>query len=177
MAIINKLQRSEVIPKTIQDNYLHDQLKQSSTGSSDSTFDTVQIRSKHGCHPNTHSKTTFDTVQIRSRHRCHHDTHSDSTFDTVQIHSRHGCHSDTHSDSTFDIVQIRSRHRFHSDTHSDFNFQIQFRYAPDTDAMLTIIQFHLIDTVQQSPLEGLFKPISNNHPLPIQMASLSPFPA
>ena len=56
------------------------------------------------------------------------------------------------------------------------NFPIQFRGAPNTDAMLAIIQFQLIDTVQQSFLDGIFKPISNNYPSFLQMASLSPFP-
>ena len=38
-----------------------------------------------------------------------------------------------------DIVPISSRYGCHPDTYSDFNYQIQFRYAPDTEAILHVI--------------------------------------
>ena len=47
-----------------------------------------------------------------------------------------------------DTVQIRSRYGCHFDTHSDFNFLIQFKYAPDTEAILILIQIPPLDTVQ-----------------------------
>ena len=68
--------------------------------------------------------------------------------DTVQIPSRYGCHFDTHWDSAF---------RYSSDTIQRwmpfwnsfrFSFQIKLRYAPDTDAILILIQIQLSDTVQ-----------------------------
>ena len=86
---------------------------------------------------------------------------------TVQIRSRHGFHSDTYSDT----VQIHSRHGFHYDTHSDSTF----RYASDTNAILTLIWFQLTDIVQQSFLDGIYKPISNNILSSLQMEFLSPF--
>ena len=45
-----------------------------------------------------------------------------------------------------DTVQIHSRRGSHSVTHSDF--KIQSRYAPDTEAIMSLIQFHPTDTVQ-----------------------------
>ena len=77
------------------------------------------------------------------------------------------------------------------------NLLIQFRYAPDTDAILILIQTNLLIhfrytsdmdailililstykiTIQQAFFNGIFKPISNNYPLSLQMESLSPFP-
>ena len=44
-----------------------------------------------------------DTVQIRSRYGCHYDTHSIQLSDTVQIRSRYGCHPDTYSDFNYQI--------------------------------------------------------------------------
>ena len=94
-------------------------------------------------------------------------------------------------------VQIRSRHGCHSDTHSNSDFQIQYRYAPDTDAILLLIQiqspdttqirsrhghhsetysFDLKLTIQQTLLDGIYKPISNKILSSLQMASLIPFP-
>ena len=78
--------------------------------------------------------------------------------DIVQIRSRHGCHSDTHLDFKFRYssdtlqtrmpfwysfkfqVQIRFRHGCHSGSLSYFTLLIQYRYAPDTDAILFLIQ-------------------------------------
>ena len=39
-----------------------------------------------------------------------------------------------------DTVKIHSRHGSHSITHSEFEVKIQFRDAPDTDAILLLIQ-------------------------------------
>ena len=109
-------------------------------------LNTVQIRSRFGCHLVTLS----NTLQIRSRFRCHSVTHSNYSLDTIQIRTSF-CHS----------FKIRSRYDPDSDVIMSL-IQIHFRYAPDTDAILAIIQFQLIDTIQQSPLDGIFKPISTN---------------
>ena len=215
--------------------------------------DTVQIRSRHGRHSDTHSEQLSDIVQIRSKHGRHSDAHSEQLSDTVQIRPRHGYHSDTHSGLTFKIhfryapdtdailiftqnnFQIQFRYAPSTDAillfiHSDSAFryipdtpqtqlpfchsfkiypqhtvalytdvsmlpihntdtlqirqsfwysfkdqiQLQLRYAPDTDAILILIQFQL--TVQQSFLDGIYKPISNNFLSSLWMTSLSPFP-
>ena len=77
--------------------------------------------------------------------------------DTVQIRSRYGCHPDTHSDSDFrcslDTLQTRKpfyfSFRYSSDTLQTrkpfcylFKFQvsIQYRYTPDTEVILSLIQ-------------------------------------
>ena len=101
--------------------------------------------------------------------------------DTIQIRSRHGSYSVTYSDLLFriqsqDTFQIHSRHGSQSIIHSEFKVKIQFRSAPDTDAILILIQFQLTDAVQQSFLDGIYKPISNNFLSYLQMESLSPFP-
>ncbi|CAI8600415.1 unnamed protein product [Vicia faba] len=44
----------------------------------------------------------------------------------------------------FAKVQVRSRHECHSDTHLDS----AFRYAPDTDAILILIQTQHSDIIQ-----------------------------
>ena len=68
--------------------------------------------------------------------------------DTVQIRSRHRGHSDTHSQSIL---------RYNSDTLQTrmplwyslrLNFQIQYIYAPDTDAILILIQIQTSDTIR-----------------------------
>ena len=63
--------------------------------------------------------------------------------DTVQIHSGRGSHSVAHSDSDFryssDTLQIRMPFWYSF----RFNFQIQFRYAPNTDVILILIQIQL----------------------------------
>ena len=115
-------------------------------------------------------------------------------YDTVHICSRYGCHPDTHSDSDSTYSTDTLQTRMPSWYSFKINFQIQFRYAPDTDAILILIQRQLSDTLQiwswfgchyvthsnivqiQSPLDGIYKPISNNYPSFLQMASLSPFP-
>ena len=96
--------------------------------------------------------------------------------DTIQIHSRHGSHSDIHSKFKYsyssdthqkrapffcsyknqspDTVQWHSRHGYHFDAHSS----------------------HLQHTVQQTFLDGIFKPISDKILSHLQMTSLSPFP-
>ena len=47
---------------------------------------------------------------------------------------------------------MRSKCGYHSNTHSDFNFQIWYRYAPDTNAILILIQIstirYILDTLQ-----------------------------
>ena len=127
--------------------------------------------------------------------------------DTVQIRSRHGCHSVTYPDSP----QLRDA----PDTDAIL-FLIQLRDAPDTDAILLLIQIQHLDTAwihsrygcysfdhsdlvpryntdtfqiripfwysffwlttQQTFLDGIYKPISNKILWLLQMASLSPFP-
>ena len=87
--------------------------------------DTVQIRSKYGCHPDTHSDSDFryssDTLQTRMPFWY---SFKLQPTDAVQIRSRRGRHSDTHSNSSSDTMQIRSRHRCHSDS--------TFKYSTDT---------------------------------------------
>ena len=77
-------------------------------------------------------------------------------LDTVQIFSRYGFHSDTHWDSSFrnssNMLQIRKPFW----CSFRYNFQIQFRYAPDTDAILILIQVQLLDTVQIRPRHGCY---------------------
>ena len=53
-----------------------------------------------------------------------------------------------------DTVQIRSKHRYHSDTYSS----------------------DLQRAIQQTSLDGIFKPVSNKVLSNLQMESLSPFP-
>ena len=97
------------------------------------------MRSKHGCHSNTHSTLRYssDTLQtwmsswysfrfnFQIQFRYAPDTNAililiqNQLSDTVQIRSRHGCHPDTHPNSNSDTIQIRSRHECHSNTHSD----------------------------------------------------------
>ena len=72
----------------------------------------------------------------------------------VQIHSRHISHSVTYSDSSSDTMRIRSRQGCHSDTHSYFNIKIQYRYAPDKDAIMILIQISTSDTVQICSRQG-----------------------
>ena len=45
--------------------------------------------------------------------------------------------------SSQNTVRIHPRHGGHSTTHSDFSNQIQTRYAPDTAAILSLIQIQL----------------------------------
>ena len=60
-----------------------------------SSSDTVQIRSKHGFHFDTHSKSasrySSDTMHIRSRHGYHSDTPLDAI---LKIHYRYAPDSD-----------------------------------------------------------------------------------
>ena len=72
MAIINNLEKGQrLIPETGQGNYLHDQsnlqIQFGYAPDTDAILILIQIQ-------------LSDTVQIRSRHICHFDTHSDSTF-------------------------------------------------------------------------------------------------
>ena len=103
--------------------------------------DTVQIRSRHGCHSFIYSDFEFrystDTLQTRMPF-CH--LFKFQLSDTVQIHSRHGSHSVTHSDLLFrySMDNPQTRRSFYY----SFRIQskIQFGYAPDTDAILSLIQ-------------------------------------
>ena len=64
-----------------------------------------------------------------------------SYSDTIWIHPGHGGHSITHLEFKVKIQYGDTpRHGSHSITHSDFNNQIQIRYAPDTEAILFLIQ-------------------------------------
>ena len=89
--------------------------------------DTVQIRSRHGFHSDTHSDSAFknssDMLQIRMpfwysfrfnfQIQFRYAPDADAILiliqnqlpNTVQIHSRHGCHSDTHSFSLQITIQ------------------------------------------------------------------------
>ena len=132
--------------------------------------DTVQIRSRHGCHPDTHLDSAFryssDTLQIWMPSwyslRFRFQIKSRYVLDTdaipiliqiqlsyiVQICTRYGCHPDTHSDLAFRYSSDMLQTRMPSWYSFKDNFQIQFRYAPDTDAILLLIQRKLSDTVQ-----------------------------
>ena len=113
-----------------------------------SSQDTVQIRSRRGCHSIAHSNSTFryntNTLQTRMPF-CYSFRFQNS--DTVRIRSRHGCHSDTHSDFKFrystDTLQTRMPFWYSF----RFNFQIQYVYAPNTDAILILIQISSSDTI------------------------------
>ena len=143
--------------------------------------DTVQIRSRRGCCSITHS----DSTQIQFRYALDTDAIliliQTQLSDTVQICSRHGCHSDTHSDSTFRYSSNTLQTRMPFWYPLRFNFQIQYKYAPDTDAILILIlsayklQFNNHSwmayaspspTILRRIQNGIFKPISGNLPLP-----------
>ena len=47
-----------------------------------------------------------------------------------------------------DTVRIHSRHESHSVTHTDLNPSYSFRYTPDTEVILLLIQFSTSDTIQ-----------------------------
>ena len=116
---------------------------------------TVQIHSRLGSHSVAYSRYNPDTLQTR-KSLCHL-FRSQLQF---QIHSRHGSHSTTHTDLNFRYspdtlqtrlpfchsfrsqlqFQIHSRHGSHSATHTDLRFQLQSRDAPDTVAILSLIQ-------------------------------------
>ena len=110
--------------------------------------------------------------------------------DTVQMHSRRGCHSSTHSNSAS---------RYSSDTLQTqkpfwysfkFYFQKRVKYNPLMDIILVLnlthplfqckstrgLFWHFLYSHQQSFLDGICKPISNNFSSPVQIASLGPFP-
>ena len=42
-----------------------------------------------------------------------------------------------------DTIQIHSRYGSHFVTHSDFNIQIQSRYTPDMEVIMSLIQFQI----------------------------------
>ena len=98
--------------------------------------------------------------------------------------------------------QIQIQYRYTPDTEVILLFihiqvQLQLGYAPDTDAISLLIQIQSLDTVQirsryghhydthsfdlqlavqQTFLDGIYKPISEKILSPLQMTSLSPFP-
>ena len=81
-----------------------------------------------------HSDTYSDSFKLQSKYDPDLDVVLSLIQITVQIRSRFGCHSVTHSNYSPDTIQIRM-----SFCHS-FKLQIQFRYAPDTEAILILIQ-------------------------------------
>ena len=125
------------------------------------------------------SRYNTDTLQTRMpfwySFRSQHSRYSTDTLQTRMPlwYSFRSQHSDT--------VQIRSRHGCHFVTHSNFNFKIHSRYAPDTAAILSLIQisisrygstiisrWHLQAHLQQLSIilpNGIFKPIPStiNH--------------
>ena len=135
--------------------------------------DIVQIHSRHGFLSVTYSD--FN-IQIQLRYALDTDAIliliQISSSDTLQTRKPF-CHLFS---SLIQIpVQIRSRHGFHSVTYSDFP---QLRYAPDTVVILSLIQIQSSDTtqirsrygyhsdahsfaIQQTFLDGIYKPISN----------------
>ena len=128
--------------------------------------DTDQISSKHRSHSTSHSDSTINfefrytpgtevilslvqipvTVRIHSRHGSHSSAHTDLNFrynpDTCQTRSPF-CHSFKHLPSPEMLQTWMSFCRLFR-----FQIQIQYRYTPDTESILSLIQISYSDTVQ-----------------------------
>ena len=141
--------------------------------------DTVQIRSRHGCHSDTHSdfkfKYSMDTLHTWKPFWCPF-RYSTDTLQTL----RPLCYSFRGLFFRYSSNTLQTRTPFWYSFR--YNSQTQYRYAPDTDATLILSQNQLSDTlqirsrhirhsdahsfnlqitIQQSLLDGIYKPISN----------------
>ena len=133
-----------------------------------STSDTVQIRSRHGFHSATHSELIPNTQLLHIQmFLCY--------PSGIQIHSRHDSHSDIHSKFKYSYNSDTLQTRTPFFCSYRLSLQIQFKCIPNTDTILMLILLTYNIAVQQTFLDGIFKPISSKilpslngifHPIP-----------
>ena len=94
----------------------------------------------------------------------------------IQIHSRHGSHSDIHSKFKYSYSSDTPQTRTPFLCSYRLSLQIQIKCIPDTDTILMLILLTYHIAIQQTFLDGIFKPISSKI-LPSPNGIFKPIPS